>query len=419
MKRITPAAAAAAAALALLLALPSTAPAQSPLAAAIAGGKASANLRLRFESVDDDAVARKGEALTLRTRLGYETASFEGFSVQAEFEDVRTPFGIDDYAPESSAIPPYATILDRRVTELNRAELRYRGVPGLDLGYGRQRIAYDNQRFIGNIGWRQDEQTFDGFTAVYTGVKDFIFSYAHLTGVNGVDETLDSDDIGDDLFNVAYSGFGWGRLSAYAYLLDHGDETDAALNPGVRFRRSDSVGLRFDGSRAFGALKLLYTAEYAAQEYEDSTGTLKASPDYRFAEIGAGYTLAAAQLTLKIAREALGSDGGRYGFQTPHGTRHAFNGWADKFLATPAAGLVDRFATLAVALPAHAVNLLAVYHDYRADRGGGDFGSEWNLQAVKAFGPHYTLGIKYAAYDGRDLPYRDTDKYWLWGEINF
>ena len=62
---------------------------------------------------------------------------------------------------------------------------------------------------------------------------------------------------------------------------------------------------------------------------------------------------------------------------------------------------------------------MAVFHDYEADEGSADYGSEWNLQAVKVFSPKYSAGLKFSAYDGNDLPYRDTSKFWVWGEINF
>ena len=39
--------------------------------------------------------------------------------------------------------------------------------------------------------------------------------------------------------------------------------------------------------------------------------------------------------------ELLGSDGVTVAFSTPLATLHAFEGWADKFLATPAAGITD------------------------------------------------------------------------------
>src|SRR5690606_22304012 len=318
------------------------------IAAAIDSGKVSGNVRLRFESVDDDAFAEEAEAMTLRSRLGYETAPFKGFSVVAELEDIRSVLGVDDYAPERAGYP---VIADPSETEVNRAYLRYRGISRLDLGYGRQRINLDNQRFVGSVGWRQDDQTFDGFTALYTGIPDLLVNYAYLTKVNGITEQFDSDGISDNLVNLSYSGFTWGKFSAYGYVLDHEDETDPLVNGGLRFKSSDTYGLRFEGAYSLPItkpVKLLYAAEYANQDFEPSAGNVERDADYMFVEGGLNYGLPKAALTAKVAYEVLGSDDGAYGFQTPYGTKHAFNGWADKFLVTPATGLRDTFYTLGV-----------------------------------------------------------------------
>ena len=401
-----------------LVTLPQTGVAASTLTSAITSGKVSGNLRLRYEEVGDDAVARDGEALTLRTRIAYETAPFEGLSAVVEFEDVHTLFGVDDYAPESAG---YATIADPADTELNRGYLRYRGISRLELGYGRQRLNFDNQRFVGSVGWRQDDQTFDGFTAIYTGIPDVTFNYAHLTKVNGITPQFDSSGIKDNLLNISYNGFSWGRFTGYAYLLDHQDEKDATVNAGLRFNTSDVVGLRFEGGHGLQTVRpvrILYAAEFARQDFETTAGVDR-DADYSFLEGGVNVGLAKAAVTVKLAREVLGSDDGLYGFQTPYATKHAFNGWADKFLVTPAVGLEDTFATLVVAMPQHATTITAQYHQYGADEGSGDFGSEWGLMVAKVLSPNWTLGAKYSAYSGEDAPFQDTDKLWLWAELNF
>ncbi len=389
------------------------------ITAALTGGKVSANVRLRYEEVSDDAVINDGEALTLRTRLGYETAPFEGFTAVVEAEDTRTMFGIDDYAPERAG---YATIADPKDTEVNRAYLRYRGISRLELGYGRQRLNYDNQRFVGGVAWRQDEQTFDGLTALYTGFTDFTINAAYLTQVNGIMPTFDSDNIEDVLLNVSYNGFTWGKFSAYAYLLDHSDELDATVNAGLKFKENDTLGLRFDGGYILPIpkpVKVIYTAEYATQDFENTAGTIERDADYLFAEGGAVFTMPTMAITAKLAYEELGSDDGLYGFQTPYGTKHAFNGWVDKFLVTPTSGLEDIFATFIMAFPAHAVTATLAYHEYEGNEGSFDYGSEWNFMLVKAFAPNYTVGIKYGAYEGEAAAFKDTDKIWIFGEFNF
>ena len=67
---------------------------------------------------------------------------------------------------------------------------------------------------------------------------------------------------------------------------------------------------------------------------------------------------------LKLGYELLGSDDSK-SFSTPLATLHAFNGWADMFLATPATGLKDTYLSATTTLAD--IKLGAAYHDFRAD----------------------------------------------------
>lgn len=419
---------------------------------ALTGGKASGNIRLRYEDVNIDSLTVKdATALTLRSRLGYETAPFHGFTAMLEFEDTHTVAGEDDYAPETTATPPYAAIVDPERTEINRAYIRYRGVSKLDLGLGRQRINLDNQRYLGAVTWRQDEQTFDSFTAKYDGIADWSFYYAyidHVHGIASVKPTYNFDlDSSDNLFNITYSGFVLGKLTAYGYFLDN-QEPDTvlrnlapdvnALNPALRYKSNDTYGLRFDGAYILPTtlpFRLLYTAEYAKQKLTNPTD-VEFKTDYSLLEGGVGYATSVGLVSAKIAQETLGSDtqgNAMAGFQTPYGTKHLFNGWVDMFLNTPLGGLKDRYATLAADLQPYGVKLTAMYHKYNEVdgplTGGGarDFGSEWNVQALKQFGANYTLGLKYGKYHADSeiatiigtTANVDTSKLWFWGEFAF
>lgn len=435
---------------AVLAALPLAAATANELTDALTGGKAAGNFRMRYEDVEVDSKTLKdASALTLRSRLGYETSVFHGFSALVEFEDTRVVGGVDGYAPEdrNSSLPassPYdrAAIVDPEQTELNRAYLRYRGISKLDLALGRQRINIDNQRFVGAVSWRQNEQTFDAFTGLYQGIPDWSFYYAYIDRVKGIASekpTYNFDmDSSDNLFNIAYSGFNIGKISVYGYLLDN-RESDATLrnvapdvndlNPALRYRSNDTYGMRFDGSYALATtlpIKLLYTAEYASQKLTNPTH-VEYHTDYSLLEAGAAYTAKTGVWSAKVAREVLGSDNGRQGFQTPYATKHAFNGWVDMFLNTPTAGLQDKYATLAADLQPYGVKAMLMYHRYTKDEGSGDFGSEWNAQVVKQFGPSFSLGAKYGAYRADSdvatligtTANIDTRKFWLWGEFSF
>lgn len=351
---------------------------------ALSQGTANIDMRLRYESVDD-STNKNAEAATLRTRLGYTTADYNGLSLFGEFEDVRIVGGVDDYAPVTAG---YATVADPEVTQLNQALLAYK-TDTTHIKAGRQRLILDNARFIGNVGWRQNEQTFDAFSLVNTFLPDTTITYAFLDQVNGILTKFDAD-VSDHLLNLSYTGIKPIKITAYAYLLKD-DGTDA---------KNDTYGVRLNGK----ADSFLYTAEFASQSTDNNDAT------YLFAQAGMRFS----GITAKLGYEVLGSDNGAYGFQTPLATKHAFNGWADQFLATPATGLKDLM--LLVTGKAAGVKLLAAYHDFSADEGSADYGSEVDLLAAKKFDKRYTLGIKYAAYSA-DTFKTDTDKLWVWGQV--
>jgi hypothetical protein len=103
-----------------------------------------------------------------------------------------------------------------------------------------------------------------------------------------------------------------------------------------------------------------------------------------------------ASLTAKINYELLEGNGVS-AFQTPLGTNHAFQGWADRFLITPADGIEDLYGTLSASVLG--ANFMLVYHEFSADNHDYDYGSEWDAVLTKTFAEHYTIGIKYTAYD--------------------
>ncbi|HMW46713.1 MAG TPA: alginate export family protein [Marinagarivorans sp.] len=398
---------------------------------ALSGGKASGNFRLRYESVDvTSPTVKDAEALTLRSRLGYETAPLAGFTAMAEFEDTRIIGAFDEYAPNKAG---FAAIVDPEQTELNQAFVRYRGISKLDVIAGRQKILLDNQRFVGNVGWRQNEQTFDALTLNYKGISDWSFYYAYIGAVQGIAKikpnTNFSFDTDDHLLNIQYSGFQLGKITAYAYLLNNQALDLNQLNPALRYQANDTLGLRFDGAYVMPTtlpLRLLYTAEYAQQTLTNPA-LVEKDMDYYYLDLGIAYTTKQGPLVFKVYEESLGSDKGTQGFQTPYATKHAFEGWADMFLGTPTTGVVYDTATLSMDMTALGIKWLINYGTYKQDEGNKDFGDEINAQVLKAFGKKYTIGLKYADYSADKAiatinpvtPNIDTKKVWLWGEMAF
>jgi len=363
-------------------------------------GKINFDARLRYEDVDDNSGRKDSDALTLRARLGYLTPDFNGFKGYAELEST-TPLGSRDYI-DGRGHGTDSPIIDPDNNELNRAWISYSGFDDTLIKLGRQRIILDNARFVGNVGWRQNEQTYDALTVVNTSLTDTQIILSYVNDVQTIVGTHQEADV--PVFNIKYSGLPYGDLTAYGYFVD-------IAASGATDR--DTLGLRYVGSmKVSDELSVLYTAEYAQQDIDNPASNEKV--DYSLIEAGVKF----AGITAKISREVQEAHNGS-SFQTPLGTNHAFNGWADMFLTTPGDGLEDTFLTLSTKVAG--VKLMAVYHDFEAENSGMDYGNELDLLAVKKFGKNYKVLVKYAAYDrgdsasGKD----DKDKLWIQGEVSF
>lgn len=386
-----------------LLALPAPVLSDS-LVEAIINGKASADFKLRYESVEQDNLLKDASAMTLRSRLGYSTASLSNFSATIEFEDVRVVGGRDSYSvpPVGFKTGKYSVIADPETTELDQGFVQYKN-SGLTAKLGRQVITYDGHRFVGHVGWRQDRQTFDALRVDFAPTDSVAFSYSYVDQRNGIFAEVMDQDSKDHLINASVDT-PIGKLVAYGYLLELDNNTDNAL---------DTFGVSLTGSVAVADAKLLYALEYAGQEFE--LGAVERDAEYRLVEGG----VAVSGMTAKLSYESLGSDNGVYGFSTPLATLHKFNGWADIFLNTPAQGLVDTYATLSG--PLAGGNWTVMYHRFAADESTptvDDLGSELDISYARTFGKHYNAGIKYAAFSAEDVAV-DTDKIWAWVGLTF
>jgi len=362
-------------------------------------GKVSINARARFESVEQTGLL-DAEALTLRTRLGFTTAPFNGFKAMAELENIVSPDG-DRYSQAgiNSGGAGRAVVADPEGTELNQAFLAYASKT-TTVTLGRQRLVLDNARFVGDVGWRQNMQTFDAVTLVNKSVEKLTLTYGYLERINrifGNKHPQGNWESDSHLFNASYSALKAGTITGYAYLLDF--DNAAAQS-------TATYGASFAGATPVSdAVKLTYRAEFATQS-DYGSSALNYTAEFLNLEIGA----AAKAIGLALGYEELSSDNG-VSFRTPLATLHAFNGWADMFLATPANGLRDVYLKGSATLP-HGFNLLGFYHEFKADRLGADFGSEVDLQLTRKFGKHFTALVKYAKFETDTTAFADVTKFW-------
>lgn len=387
-------------------------------------GKVSLNVRYRFETLDEDGRVFAGRAVhaasasTVSTKLGYLTGAVKGFQGMIQLEDI-SEVGRDDYNSTVNGKTNRSTIADPDITEIDQLFLRYSGLPKLTLTGGRQKVELDNQRFVGSIPWRQNEQTFDGFTGVTTIIPRTTFTYAYLYNQNtpfGDDNKLRGNiPMNTHLFNASVKAWPWLTITSYAYLNEFTDR-DKFYTPKSSIQ---TYGARFTGNHAFRGLKFLYAAEYARQEaYKDGDDRIGA--DYYLIEPAINYKA----YTWTVGYEVLGTNrDGLIGFNTPLASRRAYQGWAEVFLATPPFGIKDLYVN-AGANVLNGLNLLLSYHEFWSDKGSEDLGSEVDFQATYAFLKYYTLGFTYADYMSpggavRGVRYYDTNRAWFWLALKF
>jgi hypothetical protein len=381
---------------------------------ALAATKPIIDLRLRMEDVDQDGIADEAHAITLRARLGFETGKWGDTALLVEGEGI-VPLR-DDYRPDNVVAKKtnFPVVADPEAYEINRLQLVNTSLPGTTITLGRQRLLLDDQRFVGNSGWRQDEQTFDALRIVNKSIKNLTLDATYLDQVNRVNgpDSPQGRYHGDGvLLNAGYQTK-VGKITAFGYLLDF----DSIVGVPAAVRDSTSTyGLRFAGDRPVGQVKLNYAASYATQsDYADNP--LSFDLDYLAGEFGATFN----QFSAAIGTERMEGNGVK-GFTTPLGTLHRFNGWVDKFLTTPPNGLVDDYvnvgATFKKVAALDSLGLIVSYHDYEAEHISADYGNEWNL-SLTAKWKRTTLLLKYGDYEqGVLATARNTQK--LWAQVEF
>ena len=365
--------------------------------------------RLRFENVDQPSAG--ADALTLRIRAGAE-AMIGNLSFLAEAEGTAAlvnnynafPFALPG---ERQWRPEHSVVADPQNIELNRLQLQYKAGKGI-VTLGRQRINLDDQRWVGSVGWRQNEQTFDALRGeLKSGPTSLDLTYAmKQRTIFGSDAGPRTAYDGDFVFAGAGSKIGPVQGKLFAYLLDY-DETFFLANS------SQTYGLFLTTSVPITAdAKFNLRASYARQS-DYGKNPFNYSADYW--SLDAGATLKG--FSLNGGWEKLGSDNGR-AVQTPMATLHKFNGWADVFLTTPPGGLQDSYVTLShrsekIAAIKPLVATLS-YHRFDSDTGDSRYGTEWDASLGFNVG-RVALLAKWADYNADNFGV-DTRKLWLQAE---
>lgn len=364
------------------------------------------NARVRVETVDEDNALLDATSTTARIRAGIETPKWDGFDGIAELEAIGN-LGPEDFNSGSNGRTQYSAVLDHEDVELNQLALRYRDSKHY-VQLGRQRMVLDNGRHFGDVGYRQNQQTYDALTYMNTALQGQQFRYAYMVRVRRFlsdEHPLGEIDMNSHLLNYRLQRLNGDVFTAYAYLVDM--DTQAVAQNSTK-----TFGARYSGTYAAGPGDILYALEYANQsDYADGLSTNDA--DYLVAEVGFKFRN---EWVIKVAQERLGGDG-TYGFQFPFGTNHIFNGYADRFAArTPPNGVIDSYAALIVPVWGARIQLTA--HDFAADQGSADHGTELDLRFEKRFAERFAISAMFADYSADNFSV-DTTKFGLWIDFRY
>jgi hypothetical protein len=425
-------------------------------------GKNLTSFRLRYENVGQDGNApvltparplKDANALTLRSLIGWQTAPYNNFSFAAQLINVsKLDDDFNDSTPLSGPLNSasnqpsklaYAKVVDPDYTGINQLYIDWTGIKNTKFRLGRQQVNLDNVRFIGDIGFRQVMQVFDGASVLNKSIPDTEVYLAHFESVRQINTKLRTDGA-LEVANIKYyispseTLVGYGYLSSFDDLgfgnawfgagsLNNGTKPNISADQGNK-----TFGLRLDGVHKLNDdWKAIYTAEYAKQT-DYSGGDSRIDADYYKIGGGAGY----GSFSLRVDQELLGSNNGQYAFQTPFGTNHLFQGWVDKFLATPKEGIRDSFITANYKY--NDFMFFVDYHVFNSDvdfykvtGGKGDkYGTEWNAAVTYSYSKNITTKVEYGHYYESDQyqptaavtqasRIRDTDKLWLTAMYSF
>lgn len=357
--------------------------------------------RLRVEIVDRDG-RENTEALTFRARAGYKYNLTDNWSVLGEAEGILHLN--DDFADTVEVRPNFAVVADPEALEINRLQIAYKDDKTTAV-LGRQRIILDGARFVGNVGFRQNEQTFDAFRATHKLTDTVKAEYVYVDKVHRIfgDESPNGEFESDSHIFCLAAKTDFGDLVGYGLLLDFDNATGAS---GQTWGAKWSKAFKTD----IGNLKL--SAEAALQSEYQGNGPVS---DVGYQAVSLHFTRG--NVTANFSVETLEGSGGR-GFITPLATLHKFQGWADVFLATPATGIRDIQIGLKSSMPniiksQKPITFGAVYHDFTSDNGDIDLGHEFDAIIKVPVTSKITFEGKLALFNGSSNGPADRNKFWL------
>lgn len=366
-----------------------------PAPASQTGWQPEVDLRYRLEQIDDDRLARSATASTLRARLSLVSPDWSGWQFGLAAHANRH-LGAEQFNSSANGRTAWPVVADPDDEHLSEAWIGYRSGEVFRARIGRQRLIEDNARFLGNVGFRQLEQTFDAVSLEFSADNwqadlRWLDRAHRVFGPSNPDPLLAEADLNAWLGSLSRA-VGATRMTVYAHRLAFDDRPASHTNLGLRLSgplgTDSGFSYRVELARQAGIRQL---DSVDAQRYVH----LKIARDLEFWHWFAGH-------------ERLGGDG-HYAFQAPLATLHAHNGWSDQFLSTPADGLVDSY--IAAGIRRGEWRALFKLHDFRAERQSRRYGNEYGLMVQRSLPHGLALEFKTAWFEGHQNA--DVTKAWL------
>lgn len=375
-------------------------------------GKVTADLRIRYEKVDEQDRPREGVAKTARIRLGYQTPEWNGLYAFGEVESIRH-LGATSFDDGLNGKTSFGRINDPELNDLNQLYINYTFAEDSMVRIGRQAISLDNQRFVAWSKTRQNDTTHDAALIKYTPVKDLSMTYAYSQSynrANGRRATSGRYEGDMHLANIHYDWqYGLG-ISAYSYWLNFdgvtSEENLSSRTHGIR-------GTWTPEGEGWQPLAIIDVAKQSA------FGHSALNYDHYYTLLEAGVNDDGLKIT--GAYERLGGDR-RASMQTPTGSGHSLTGYADKFSTIPLNGLRDMRINLTAPFELpwkdQKLELTAQYHIFSSDDGDIDYGTEADAALTYTPIKNHSIQIKYADYHADEFS-SDTQKLLLTYEFKF
>ena len=244
-------------------------------------GAVKFDLNCRYENVNEDnrlssvtglalpaaAQPETANANTARLRLGFLSPVWQGLQAYAEYEgNLAMQDDYNNTLPDGN--PLYSKVADPDRSELNQFWVAYSGIADNLLKVGRQRIKFDDDRFIGNVGWRQMETTYDAVLLSHNNqtLSGLVVNAGYIGTVQTFIGT--TEHIEAPILNLNYKMGDFGNMIGYGYWLDYTDINE----PATMEKSSQTYGLRatccvkpLDSYKINDNFGVAYTAEWSHQ----------------------------------------------------------------------------------------------------------------------------------------------------------